>query len=68
MNWKLSNSISFCFFFFHSEATTYIAEIINAMGQGSANSQGLNHAVTTSERLRNSEQVIYLMTEDNEKK
>lgn len=46
-----------------------MAEIINTIGQASAAAQGLNQPVTTSDRLRNSDdQVIYLMTEDNEKK
>lgn len=52
-----------------SDTTAYVAEIINAVGQASAAAQGLNQPVTTAERLRNTEeQVIYLMTEDNDKK
>ncbi|CRL01006.1 CLUMA_CG014252, isoform A [Clunio marinus] len=48
------------------DTTAYVAEIINTVGQASAAAQGLNHPVTTSDRLRNSDdQVIYLMTENN---
>ncbi|XP_070496477.1 alpha-tubulin N-acetyltransferase-like isoform X2 [Chironomus tepperi] len=50
------------------DATAYVAEIINTIGQASAAAQGLNQAVTTADRLRNcDEQVVYLMTEDNGK-
>ncbi|KAL7045763.1 hypothetical protein ACKWTF_002326 [Chironomus riparius] len=50
------------------DATAYVAEIINSIGQASAAAQGLNQAVTSSDRLRNcDEQVVYLMTEDNGK-
>jgi alpha-tubulin N-acetyltransferase 1 len=46
-----------------------VAEIINTIGQASGSAQGLNQPVTTSDRLRNSDdQVIYLMTEDDGKK
>ena len=47
----------------------YVAEIINSIGNASAKAQGLSQPVTTSDRLRNSDdQVIYLLTEDNDKK
>lgn len=60
------NFLSFCFC---RDTTAYVAEIINTIGQASAAAQGLNQPVTTSDRLRNSDdQVIYLLTEDNEKK
>lgn len=62
--------ISYLFFYsFCRDATAYVAEVINTIGQASAAAQGLNQPVTTSDRLRSSDdQVIYLMTEDNEKK
>jgi alpha-tubulin N-acetyltransferase 1 len=45
-----------------------VAEVINTVGQKSAEAQGLSKSITTAERLRNSEdQVIYLMTEDDGK-
>lgn len=51
------------------DATSIVAEIINTIGQASAHAQGLNTAVTNAERIRNSEdQVIYIMTEENDKK
>ncbi|CAO1319420.1 unnamed protein product [Diamesa tonsa] len=50
------------------DATSIVAEIINTIGQASAHAQGLNTAVTNAERIRNSEdQVIYIMTEENDK-
>lgn len=70
INW-FTLLIDFRFFFELScrDTTAYVAEIINTIGQASAAAQGLNQPVTTSDRLRNSDdQVIYLMTEDNEKK
>lgn len=61
--------IIFEFGIIYRDATAYVAEIINTVGMESAKAQGLNQAVTTAERLRNSEdQIIYLMTEDNEDK
>lgn len=54
---------------FCRDTTAYVAEIINTVGQASGAAQGLNQPVTTSDRLRNTDdQVIYLMTEDNERK
>lgn len=51
------------------DATAYVAEVINTIGQASASAQGLNQPVTTSDRLRSSDdQVIYVLTEDNERK
>lgn len=54
---------------FCRDTTAYVAEIINTVGLASGAAQGLNQPVTTSDRLRNTDdQVIYLMTEDNERK
>lgn len=59
----------FFFICFYRDTTAYVAEIINTVGQASAAAQGLNHPITTADRLRNADdQVIYMMTEDNEKK
>jgi len=66
---RLKFMIEFCFCSIHSDTTAYVAEIINTIGTASAAAQGLSQPVTTSDRLRNTEeQVIYLMTEDDGKK
>ncbi|KAL9702024.1 hypothetical protein quinque_005465 [Culex quinquefasciatus] len=49
------------------DATAQISEIINFIGQLSAQAQGLSNPVTTSQKLRNSDHHIYLMFEPNEK-
>lgn len=66
----MAKLIEICvFIFICRDATAYVAEIINTIGQASAAAQGLNQAVTTSDRLRNADdQVIYLMTEDNDRR
>lgn len=45
-----------------------MTEIINGMGEASAQAQGLNKAVTTAQKLRNSEHAIYLLADDSGKK
>ncbi|XP_058456967.1 alpha-tubulin N-acetyltransferase [Malaya genurostris] len=49
------------------DATAQISEIINFIGQLSAQAQGLSNPVTTSQKLRNSDHHIYLMFEPNDK-
>lgn len=49
------------------DATAQISEIINFVGQLSAQAQGLSNPVTTSQKLRNSDHHIYLMFESNQK-
>ncbi|XP_055628298.1 alpha-tubulin N-acetyltransferase [Toxorhynchites rutilus septentrionalis] len=49
------------------DATAQISEIINSVGQMSAQAQGLSNPVTTSQKLRSSDHHIYLMFEPNEK-
>lgn len=49
------------------DATAQISEIINFVGQLSAQAQGLSNPVTTSQKLRNSDHHIYLMFEPNQK-
>lgn len=49
------------------DATAQISEIINFIGQLSAQAQGLSNPVTTSQKLRSSDHHIYLMFEPNEK-
>ncbi|XP_063853176.1 alpha-tubulin N-acetyltransferase-like isoform X3 [Scylla paramamosain] len=41
-------------------------EIINAIGEASSFAQGLNNIITTSEKLQNSDHLLYLMKEDDE--
>ncbi|XP_037047490.1 alpha-tubulin N-acetyltransferase-like isoform X1 [Bradysia coprophila] len=46
------------------DTTSKITEIINEMGESSARAQGLTRAVTTAQKLRNSDQVVYLLREN----
>ncbi|MPC70276.1 Alpha-tubulin N-acetyltransferase [Portunus trituberculatus] len=41
-------------------------EIINAIGEASSFAQGLNNVITTSEKLQNSDHLLYLMKEDDD--
>lgn len=41
-------------------------EIINAIGEASSFAQGLNNVITTSEKLQNSDHLLYLMKEEDE--
>lgn len=43
--------------------STQLAEVIDEMGLASAKAQGLLKPITSAERLRNSEHVVYLLTE-----
>lgn len=56
------------FFFLVRDATTKISEIINEIGEASARAQGLNKPVTTAQKLRNSDHVVYLLSEKTGKK
>lgn len=59
----------FVFFLcFYRDMTTKMTEIINSMGEASARAQGLNKAVTTSQKLRNSDQMVYLLTDNSGQK
>lgn len=49
------------------DATAQISEIINFVGQLSAQAQGLSNPVTTSQKFRNSDHHIYLMFESDQK-
>ncbi|KAK9891421.1 hypothetical protein WA026_014658 [Henosepilachna vigintioctopunctata] len=40
-----------------------VAEVINEMGEASAHAQGLNKPITTAERLRQSDQSLYLLVD-----
>ncbi|XP_063701267.1 alpha-tubulin N-acetyltransferase isoform X3 [Culicoides brevitarsis] len=52
----------------YKEATAKIAEVVNDIGETSAKSQGLSVPVTSGEKLRRSDHVIYLLNEKNDKK
>ncbi|XP_044767139.1 uncharacterized protein LOC123323020 isoform X2 [Coccinella septempunctata] len=42
-----------------------VAEIVNEMGEASAHAQGLNKPITTAERLRQSDQNLYLLVDND---
>lgn len=50
------------------DAASKISEIINDLGEASARAQGLNKPVTTAQKLRNSDHIVYLLTEKTGKK
>ena len=50
------------------DTTTKVTEIINEMGEASARAQGLSKAVTTAQKLRNSDQSVYLLHENTGQK
>lgn len=41
-------------------------QIINAIGEASSFAQGLSNIITTSEKLQNSDHLLYLMKEEDE--
>lgn len=45
------------------DATARVSEILNTVGEASARAQGLTKAVTTAEKLRNSDHTVYLLAE-----
>lgn len=48
----------FCF----RDSISKVTDVVNALGAASANAQGLTRPITTSDRLRNSEQqILYLL-------
>ncbi|XP_059614381.1 alpha-tubulin N-acetyltransferase [Phlebotomus argentipes] len=49
------------------DATSKVSEILNDIGEASAQAQGLTRAVTTAQKLRNSDHIVYLMSEKNDK-
>lgn len=52
----------------YRDATTKIAEIINELGEASARAQGLSKPVTTAQKLRNSDHIVYLLSEKTGRK
>lgn len=50
------------------ETATRISEIINEVGEASARAQGLSKPVTTAQKLRNSDHVVYIISENSGRK
>lgn len=50
------------------DTTTKMSEIINTLGEASARAQGLAKPVTSAQKLRNSDQSVYLLAEEAGKK
>lgn len=53
------------FFLNYRDASTKMSEIINTLGEASARAQGLNKAVTSAQKLRNSDHCVYLMADNS---
>lgn len=51
-----------------SDAIAKISEIINELGESSAQAQGLSKPVTTAQKLRNSDHIVYLLAEETGRK
>lgn len=62
--------VRFLHFFFHiySDAIAKISDIINELGEASARAQGLRSTVTTAQKLRNSDHIVYLLSESTGRK
>lgn len=58
----------FNFLYKFREATAKVSEIINEIGETSATSQGLSVPVTSSDKLRRSDHILYVLNEKNDKK
>lgn len=67
MRW-IKNWFQYDIIWYYSEAAAKIAEIINEVGEASAKAQGLGKPVTTSQKLRNSDHIVYLLSEKTGKK
>ena len=50
------------------DCASKISNILDEMGRASANAQGLQKAITSGERLKNSEHVIYLLIDPHGKR
>lgn len=62
--------VRFLHFFLHiySDAIAKISDIINELGEASARAQGLRSTVTTAQKLRNSDHIVYLLSESTGRK
>lgn len=62
--------VTFVFSFLNncSDAIAKISDIINELGEASARAQGLSKAVTTAQKLRNSDHIVYLLSEPTGRK
>lgn len=52
----------------YSDAIAKVSDIINELGEASARAQGLSKAVTTAQKLRNSDHIVYLLSEPTGRK
>jgi alpha-tubulin N-acetyltransferase 1 len=57
----------YCLFNFRDHASK-ISDILDEMGRASAVAQELQKAITSAERLRNSEHTVYLLTDPEGKR
>lgn len=67
---SINQSIIFCLilFLFFRETATRVSEIINEVGEASARAQGLSKPVTTAQKLRNSDHIVYIISENSGRK
>jgi alpha-tubulin N-acetyltransferase 1 len=54
--------------FISRDYVSKVSDILDEMGRSSAVAQGLNHAITSGERLRNSEHTVYLLIDPEGKR
>lgn len=62
------DAVCFNFFFHFRNTVNKVAEVVNEMGEASAHAQGLNKPITTAERLRQSDQNLYLLIDHDANK
>jgi alpha-tubulin N-acetyltransferase 1 len=55
-------------FFISRDCASKISDILDEMGRLSAVAQELRHAITSGERLRKSEHVVYLLIDSENKR
>jgi alpha-tubulin N-acetyltransferase 1 len=54
--------------FISRDCASKISDILDEMGRSSAVAQGLKNAITSGERLRNSEHTVYLLIDPEGKR
>jgi Tat protein secretion system quality control protein TatD with DNase activity len=65
---KISCDCELLLFINSRDYASKICDILDEMGRASAIAQGLQKAVTSGERLRNSEHTVYLLTDPEGKR
>lgn len=50
---------------FYRDTVSKVGEVVNQMGSASAAAQGLTKAITTADRIRNSEHKLYFLIDKN---